>query len=166
MTANLSPAESAVLAAIDEDALGATLLELLAIPSVTGSAAESECQHVLAGRLDRLGLDVDLWSMDLPELTASPGFPGTEAPTPPGHPLPDLVRAAHAELTGRSAPQPRGAPYGSDLRLYTGAGIATVHFGPGDVRLAHGPRERVSFTETVQVTRALALATLRFLGPA
>ncbi|MEH0576603.1 MULTISPECIES: ArgE/DapE family deacylase [Streptomyces] len=72
--------EAAVLAAVDEETVGRTLLDLIAIPSVTGSAAESDLQHHLAGRLDRLGLDVDLWSMDLPALRAHPDFPGTEAP--------------------------------------------------------------------------------------
>ncbi|RZB13549.1 ArgE/DapE family deacylase [Streptomyces sp. F001] len=72
--------EAAALAQVDEAAIARTLLELIAIPSVTGSAAETEIQHDLAGRLDRLGLDVDLWSMDLAELRAKPGFPGTEAP--------------------------------------------------------------------------------------
>ncbi len=76
----LTETEAAALAAIDEHSLATTLLELLAIPSVTGSAAESEAQHWLAGRLRRLGLDVDLWSMDLPELRADPDFPGSEAP--------------------------------------------------------------------------------------
>ncbi|MEV7342842.1 ArgE/DapE family deacylase [Streptomyces sp. NPDC093544] len=78
--AELSAQEAAALAAIDEEAIARTLLELIAIPSVTGSPAESEAQHHLAGRLDRLGLDVDLWSMDLPALLAHPGFPGSEAP--------------------------------------------------------------------------------------
>ena len=37
------------------------------------------------------------------------------------------------------------APYGSDLRLYTGlGGIPTLHYGPGDVRLAHGPSRAAS----------------------
>lgn len=77
---SLTAAEAAALDAIDEAAIGRTLLEVLAIPSVTGTAAESELQHHLAGRLDRLGLDVDLWSVDLPALRAHPDFPGTEAP--------------------------------------------------------------------------------------
>ncbi|MFJ8634731.1 ArgE/DapE family deacylase [Streptomyces sp. NPDC093568] len=74
----LSDVERAVLAEIDEAEIGRTLLELIAVPSVTGSAAESELQHLLAGRLERLGLDVDLWSMDLDALRADPAFPGTE----------------------------------------------------------------------------------------
>lgn len=65
-TTVLSAQESAALEAIDETAIARMLLELLAIPSVTGTAAESEMQHHLVGLLDRLGLDVDLWP-------ASPG---------------------------------------------------------------------------------------------
>lgn len=80
MTAILSDAEAAALSAVDGAAVARTLLELLAVPSVTGSAAESDLQHLLAGHLRRLDLDVDLWSMDLPELRADPAFPGTEAP--------------------------------------------------------------------------------------
>lgn len=76
----MNETESAALTAIDEQSVATTLLELLAIPSVTGSAAESEAQHWLAHRLRRLGLDVDLWSMDLPALRADPDFPGSEAP--------------------------------------------------------------------------------------
>ncbi|GAA4785025.1 ArgE/DapE family deacylase [Streptomyces ziwulingensis] len=75
----LSGEEAAALAAVDEAELARTLLELIAVPSVTGSPAESELQHLLAGRLERLGLDVDLWSMDLPALRADPDFPGAEA---------------------------------------------------------------------------------------
>lgn len=80
MTANVSDVEAAALAAVDENAIAGTLLDLLAVPSVTGSDAESELQHVLAGHLRRLDLDVDLWPMDLPALRADAGFPGTEAP--------------------------------------------------------------------------------------
>ncbi|WP_194918379.1 ArgE/DapE family deacylase [Catenulispora rubra] len=80
MPPTLTADESAALAAIDEPGIATTLRDLIAVPSVTGSAAESELQHTLARRLDQLGLDVDLWPMDLPELRADPAFPGTEAP--------------------------------------------------------------------------------------
>lgn len=80
MTASLNAAEAAALAAVDEAAVARTLLGLLAVPSVTGSAAESELQHLLAGELRRLDLETDLWSMDLRELRAAPGYPGAEVP--------------------------------------------------------------------------------------
>ncbi len=53
-------------------------------------------------------------------------------------------------------------PYGSDLRLYAGiGGIPTLHYGPGDVRFAHAPREQVNIAEVIEVTRALALLAVR-----
>jgi acetylornithine deacetylase len=396
----LTSIESRALEAVDRDAVAASLTDLLAVPSVTGSDAESDVQHVLAKQLTALGLDVDLWPLDLPELTAAPGFPGTEAVrseawglvgtssgegdrpalvlqghvdvVPPGDPaqwrsdpfeptwhgtrvhgrgacdmkagvaanlaayaaivrsgvrlrrpvglqfvigeedgglgafgtlarghsgdaciiteptsgtlitaaagaltytlelhglathastpyaghsaldsylplhralaelsevrnrtveplmreypvpypivvglrieedpadarrelaeciadvaardpflrdhppvltwsggqfagghlpagegLRDLVADVHADVTGGDRPRERGAPYGSDLRLYAGAGIPTLHYGPGDVRLAHGPDEAVDLDEVLTVTRALVLAVLRSCG--
>ena len=57
-----------------------------------------------------------------------------------------------------------GAPYGSDLRLLTAAGIPTLHYGPGDVRLAHGPDEHVPVQDLLDVTRTLVLLISRFCG--
>lgn len=104
----LTDEETAALAAIDEAALGRTLLELIGVPSVTGSAAESELQHQLAGRLEWLGMEVDLWSMDLPALRAHPGFPGMEVPreeawglvgtTPDGGDGPTLILQGHVDV--------------------------------------------------------------------
>lgn len=73
----------------------------------------------------------------------------------------DTVSAAHADVTVGPRPRERGAPYGSDLRLYAAAGIPTLHYGPGDVRLAHGPDESVPVAELVTVTEALVLTLLR-----
>ena len=65
----------------------------------------------------------------------------------------------------RATAHEAAAPYGSDLRLYAGVGgIPTLHYGPGDVRLAHAPRESVPIAEVVQVARALALVAARRLG--
>jgi acetylornithine deacetylase len=74
-----SPVATA-LAAVQPQRLVTLLQELLAVPSVTGSAAESEGQHAVAARLDAMGLDTDLWSIDLAETTGDPDFPGMEAP--------------------------------------------------------------------------------------
>jgi len=56
------------------------LQDLLAVPSVTGTAAESDAQHQMSGRLRSVGMDIDAWSIDLPATTSSPDFPGSEAP--------------------------------------------------------------------------------------
>lgn len=78
-----------------------------------------------------------------------------------GGALHGLVSAAHRDVTRGPAPRERGAPYGSDLRLYHGAGVPTLHYGPGDVRLAHSPEESVPVAELVTVTEALVLALVR-----
>ena len=78
-----------------------------------------------------------------------------------GHPLRDLVGAAHREVTGRSVGPERGGPYGSDLRLYAGAGIPTLHYGPGSPRQAHGPDESVPVDEVMITAQVLARCVQR-----
>jgi acetylornithine deacetylase len=78
-----------------------------------------------------------------------------------GGALLETVADAHADVTRAARPRVHGAPYGSDLRLYAEAGIPTLHYGPGDVRLAHGPDESVAVDELVTVTEALVLTILR-----
>ncbi|HEX6445993.1 MAG TPA: ArgE/DapE family deacylase [Streptosporangiales bacterium] len=106
----------------------------------------------------------DPWLRDHPATVSWPGGQFASGRLPAGHPLRELVAAAHAAVTGGPAPRERGAPYGSDLRLYAGAGIPTLHYGPGDVRNAHSPRECVPVSDVLTVTRTLVLAALRFAG--
>ena len=82
---------------------------------------------------------------------------------PPGHPLLAAVREA-VELAGGGVPPERAIPAGSDLRLYAAAGVPTLHYGPGDLHLAHGPMEKVPVAEVVTAARAFALLTLRTCG--
>ena len=74
------PRVADALALVDEAALVALVQELVRVPSTTGSAAESEAQHLLEPRLRAAGMDTDLWSVDLAATTADPAFPGLEAP--------------------------------------------------------------------------------------
>ncbi|MFI5877181.1 ArgE/DapE family deacylase [Streptomyces sp. NPDC051445] len=106
----------------------------------------------------------DPWLRSHPATVTWPGGQFASGRLPAGHPLAALVGDAHADVTGGPRPPERGAPYGSDLRLYSGTGIPTLQYGPGDVRLAHGPQEQVRVSEIVTVTRALVLATLRAVG--
>ncbi len=73
------------------------------------------------------------------------------------------VGAAHRLATGGTA-QRWGAPYGTDLRLLAGAGVPTVHYGPGDAALAHAPDERVAIHEVHAAARTLALLALDICG--
>jgi acetylornithine deacetylase len=77
---DLPPAVARALEAVDAGRLVRLLQDLVAVPSITGTPAESEAQHRLARTLDDVGMDVDLWSVDLPELLRDPHFPGCEAP--------------------------------------------------------------------------------------
>jgi acetylornithine deacetylase len=83
---------------------------------------------------------------------------------PSNHPLVQLCGECILELSGRK-PEIQGAPYGSDLRLLVNQGrTPALLFGPGDVRVAHMPDERVRISEVVQAAQAYILAALRYLG--
>ncbi len=84
---------------------------------------------------------------------------------PPGDALLGQVRGAVVDAGGTPPPE-RAVPAGTDLRLYAAAGIPTLHLGPGDLHLAHGPAERVPVAAVTAVARALALLALRRCGVA
>jgi acetylornithine deacetylase len=82
---------------------------------------------------------------------------------PAGHALLPTVRQAVSDAGGGTPPE-RAIAAGSDLRLYAAAGVPTLHYGPGDLHLAHGPREQVPVAEVGTAARAFALLTLRTCG--
>src|SRR5687767_13583258 len=53
---------------------------MVRVPSVSGSDAENEAQHLFADRMSRGGLDTDYWQIDLDELVGLADFPGMEVP--------------------------------------------------------------------------------------
>ncbi|WP_392543462.1 ArgE/DapE family deacylase [Oryzobacter telluris] len=123
---DLTSAEQRVLDALDEDALVATLVDLVRVPSVTGTDAEADLQHTMARWCEEAGLEVDLWSLDLDELRADPAFPGTEAPrleghglvgTTPGEGIPGLVLQGHVDVvpTGDLAKWAGGEPFSARI---------------------------------------------------
>jgi acetylornithine deacetylase len=79
-TATRSRAVLDALSSVSAAQVVSLLQELVRIPTITGSAEESAGQHHLARRLDALGMDPDLWQLDLATLLADPEFPGLEAP--------------------------------------------------------------------------------------
>lgn len=62
--------ERQVLDAIDVEGLLSFLCRLIAVPSLGGE--ESPAQKLVAQQMERCGLDVDLWEIDLPRLRAHP----------------------------------------------------------------------------------------------
>lgn len=103
----------------------------------------------------------DPWLTDYPVQVDWTGGQYAAGRITSGHPLVGVTRDAWACVTNRRKPRERGAPYGSDQRLYNDCGVATLHLGPGEVRHAHALDEQVSLTELADVARALVLVALR-----
>jgi acetylornithine deacetylase len=82
---------------------------------------------------------------------------------PAGHSLLPAMRAAVTDAGGGD-PEERAVAAGTDLRQYAAAGVPTLHYGPGDLDLAHGPLEKVPLTDVATAARAFALLTLRSCG--
>jgi acetylornithine deacetylase len=138
-----------LLAAIDPAELVDALRVLIAIPSVTGSAAESEAQQHYTTLLAGAGLEVDHWRLDLPALRADPDHPGEEAARSegwgvvgvlPGTDGTDgaaggaaLVLQGHIDVVppGDPAAWPASGPYGADAdaRTVYGRGACDMKAG-------------------------------------
>lgn len=103
------------------------------------------------------------WLRDHPIVVTWPGGAFAPGALPDGDPLlADVVACVVAQ--GGAAPAVHGAPYGSDLRHYAAAGVATLQYGPGEVRFAHAVDERVEVAEIVRCARVYALLALRRCG--
>src|SRR5437899_3944977 len=72
----LTEIERDALSALDEQRLIDALRDLLRIQSLTGQ--EAAAQHWLGHHMRQLGLDVDLWTIDVATLQKHPQFPGME----------------------------------------------------------------------------------------
>jgi acetylornithine deacetylase len=130
---NLTDVERRVIEAIDDERILADLAELVAIPSVDGSPAESDAQRWCADRLAGLGLAVDLWEIDVAEADEQPDFPGMEvgrvdalgcvATLGETHQTPALALCGHTDVVppGDPALWAYGKPF--DLRV-DGSGLA------------------------------------------
>jgi acetylornithine deacetylase len=123
----------------------------------------ADTRAALEACLARVGAE-DPWLADHPVSVAWTGGQFASGRFPAGHPFLGVVQRAHADATGGPAPRERGAPYGSDLRLYNGAGIPSLHLGPGEARYAHSPLEQVRLSDVADVARALTLVILRTCG--
>jgi acetylornithine deacetylase len=74
----LTPAELAVVGAVDRDRIADDLSALVATPSITGD--EAAVQTEVALRMTTAGLEVDRVDADPVALAADPDYPGIEAP--------------------------------------------------------------------------------------
>ncbi len=93
----LSEREQSVLAALDERGLIEAFRALLRIPSLTGQ--EAEAQRWLAQHMRQMGLEVDLWPIDVAAMRRHPQFPGMEVDRS-GHEALGLVGIWHGSPAG------------------------------------------------------------------
>ena len=108
---------------------------------------------------------VDPWLRDHPATVTWPGGQFASGSIDDDHAFINEMSDAVTSLRGGPVPERTAAPYGSDLRLYSGlGGIPTLHFGPGDVNFAHAPREQVELSELFAVARSLTLLAVRRCG--
>jgi len=105
----------------------------------------------------------DEWLRDHPVQVSWPGGVFASGLLPEGDPLLDDILRAAVDA-GADSPDVKGGPYGSDLRQYTGAGIPTLQYGPGDVRFAHAVDEHVALADVLHCARAFALLAVRRCG--
>jgi acetylornithine deacetylase len=73
-----APVTQTPAVSIDDDALLADLMDLLRIPSVSGSPAELEVQEHLAAAWRAEGYETDRWDIDVEGLQQDAQFPGME----------------------------------------------------------------------------------------
>jgi len=99
----------------------------------------------LTGAVER-ACAADPWLAAHPAMVKFTGGQFGSGRTAPDDPLVQVLAGAHRARTGAD-PRVHGAPYGSDLRLLAGAGIPTVHYGPGAITSAHAPDEWVPVEE-------------------
>jgi acetylornithine deacetylase len=86
------------------------------------------------------------------------------AQTAVDHPLIRALAAQHQRVHG-AEPTIRGVPYGSDMRLFINDGhMPAVHYGPGDVRLAHAVNEHVEVADVVTAAKTIALMIVEWCG--
>lgn len=123
-----------------------------------------EARAALEGAVDA-ACDLDPWLREHPVVVEWWGGQFASGHLPAGSDLAGRVAAAHRVASG--GPQSTwGAPYGSDLRLLAAEGVPTLHYGPGDAGLAHGPDESVPLAEVATAARTLTALALDACGVA
>ncbi len=104
------------------------------------------------------------WLRDHPPTITWPGGRFLAGRLPEGDAFGDQVSGIVA-ATGPGATVMAGAPYGSDLRQYAGAGIPTLQYGPGEIGQAHSIDESVAIEDVVRCAEVYARLIVDRCGP-
>ena len=125
--------------------------------------ASSEVRHRVETALAEAARQ-DAWLTEHPPRVEWVGGQFDAAEADYDHPAFLALRQAHAQEVGVE-PQPLGAPYGSDMRLFVHeAEMPAILYGPGDIRQAHATDEWVAVDEVVLAARVVTRAVATYLG--
>lgn len=125
--------------------------------------SQEDARRVLEEKIDELA-DGDQWLREHRPKVEWVGYSFAPSRIPVDHPIVETIGGAYRDVTG-TEPVLEGMTYASDVRhLVNVAETPTTVFGPGDVRVAHGPNEFVPLEELEVTARTLALTILRFVG--
>ena len=165
----VTDAEARVLSAMDDGRTVELLTELVRVPSVTGSDAESDLQHRCRALLDGSGLETDAWRIDLDELSADPEFPGTEVErteaygivgTTTGEGVPALILQGHVDVVpiGDLDKWEGSDPFGATIRggIVHGRGACDMKGGLAAILVA----VEALRTAGIELARPLAVHTV------
>lgn len=118
-----------------------------------------EARSIFEAAVNRAA-DADPWLRSHRPRVGWTGGQFASARLPEGHWLLDEMEGA-VRAAGLAVLPPYGLEGGSDLRLYTAAGVPTLHYGPGHLDQAHIVDEHVSITMVQECARALAVLAAR-----
>jgi acetylornithine deacetylase or succinyl-diaminopimelate desuccinylase len=131
-----------------------------------GVAMGESCQAVRAQFEQTLRqlAERDPWLKDHPLTIEWTGGQFESGEIASDHPLVRCCEGCVQDITGQP-PALAGMTAGSDLRLLVNFGkIPALLFGPGDLKVAHMPDERVRSADVLQAARCYILMALRYLS--
>lgn len=130
----LTDREQSVLAALDEEGLIEAFRALLRISSLTGQ--ETEAQRWLARHMQEMGLEVDLWPIDVASIRQHAQFPGMEVDRS-GHEALGLVGTWHGS-SDSVASKGKHLIFNGHIDVVPVGAIANWHHAPWDADLQDG----------------------------
>ena len=124
---------------------------------------EGEARRELESKIDEVS-QRDPWLKENKPTVDWVGYSFASSKIPVNHPIVETIGNAFREVTYSTATI-EGMTYASDVRHLINVGkTPTMVFGPGDIRVAHGPNEYVPLKDLEITVKTLALTILRFVG--
>jgi acetylornithine deacetylase len=127
------------------------------------SEPEGDARRELEEKVKEVS-DRDPWLRENRPTVDWVGYSFASSMIPVDHPIMETVGEAFRDVSGHE-PTLEGMTYAADVRHLINIGrTPTMVFGPGDIRVAHGPNEYVPLEDLEVTVKTLTLTILRFVG--